>query len=194
MPFKSLAAALVLAAGLVMFPAADKASARRHVQAAAGAVTPCDAVAVVNDPDPQGMNVRSGPGSTFKVIGNLPNADVNGISVHITGAQGEWVRIDRADEQGGEPEDRVFFKGSGVGLCAAAHGGRRGRDRGRDEALQGAFGEEPRRRAHAGGRGRRHGARLQGQVALRRAQEGARVGRARHHLLERADELQLALM
>jgi SH3-like domain-containing protein len=113
MPFKSLAAALVLAAGLTTFPAAEKASARRHAQATAGAVTPCDAEAVVNDPDPQGMNVRSGPGSTFKVVGNLPNADVNGISVHITGAQGEWVRIDRADEQGGEPEDRVFFKGLG---------------------------------------------------------------------------------
>ena len=108
-----LAVVLFVAAGLTTFPAADKASARRHAQAAAGAVTPCDAEAVVNDPDPQGMNVRSGPGSTFKVIGNVPNADVNGISVHITGAQGEWVRIDRADEQGGEPEDRVFFKGSG---------------------------------------------------------------------------------
>ena len=89
------------------------ASAYRPPQATATAVTPCDAEAVVNDPDPKGMNVRSGPGATFKVIGNLPNADVNGIGVHITGSQGEWVRIDRADEQGGEPEDRTFFKGLG---------------------------------------------------------------------------------
>lgn len=85
----------------------------RSKQAAATNVVPCDAEAYVNDPDPKGMNVRSGPGATFKVVGNLPNADVNGISVHITGAQGEWARIDRADEQGGETEDRTFFKGVG---------------------------------------------------------------------------------
>ena len=90
------------------------AQARRpRSQASATRLTPCDAQAYVNDPDPQGMTVRSGPGATFKVIGNLPNADVNGIGVHITGAQGDWVRIDRADEQGGEPEDRTFFKGVG---------------------------------------------------------------------------------
>ena len=106
-----LAPVLLAVGGLAALPAADHAAARRAVQATA--VTPCDAEAIVIDPDPKGMNVRSGPGGTFKVIGNLPNADVNGIGVHITGSQGDWVRIDRADEQGGDPEDRTFFKGLG---------------------------------------------------------------------------------
>lgn len=109
---KRLAAVLSVCACAAAFPGGG-ASAYRRPQATANAVTPCDAEAVVNDPDPRGMNVRSGPGSTFKVIGNLPNADVNGIGVHITGAQGDWVRIDRADEQGGDPADRTFFKGVG---------------------------------------------------------------------------------
>ena len=47
-----------------------------------------DAVAVVNDPDPQGMNVRSGPGSTFKIIGNLPKQDVEGIGVQCCSDRG----------------------------------------------------------------------------------------------------------
>lgn len=78
----------------------------------AQAVTPCDVRAYVNDPDPRGMNVRSGPGADFKVVGNLPNQQAEGVEVHITGSRGDWVRIDRAVEQGGETE-RVFFRGEG---------------------------------------------------------------------------------
>jgi SH3-like domain-containing protein len=58
------------------------------------------------------MNVRSGPGSSYKVVGNLPNQDVDGIVVHITGSSGDWVRIDRADQQGGD-EERKLFGGEG---------------------------------------------------------------------------------
>ena len=72
----------------------------------------CDVDAYVIDPDPKGMNVRSGPGNTFKIIGNLPKQDVEAISVHITGSKGDWVRIDLAVEEGGEQE-RTFFKGEG---------------------------------------------------------------------------------
>lgn len=72
----------------------------------------CDVEAYVIDRDPKGMNVRSGPSSTYKIIGNLPNQDVNGISVHITASQGDWVRVDLAVEEGGE-QDRTFFKGEG---------------------------------------------------------------------------------
>ena len=75
-------------------------------------VTNCDVNAYVIDPDPKGMNVRSGPGSTFKIIGNLPKQDVEGIGVHITGSKGDWVRIDLAVEEGAEQE-RTFFKGEG---------------------------------------------------------------------------------
>ena len=77
-----------------------------------GAVAPCDVEAYVNDPDPSGMNVRSGPGNTHRVVGNLPNQDVNGIVVHINGSKGDWVRINLATEWGGE-RDRTLFKGEG---------------------------------------------------------------------------------
>ena len=87
---------------------------RVHSQTAGGGefVTRCDVEAYVIDRDPKGMNVRSGPGSTYTIIGNLPNQGVNGISVHITGSQGDWVRVDLVVEEGGEQE-RTFFKGEG---------------------------------------------------------------------------------
>ena len=72
----------------------------------------CDVDAYVIDPDPKGMNVRSGPGTSYKIIGNLPKQDVEGIGVHITASKGDWVRIDLAVEEGGEQE-RTFFKGEG---------------------------------------------------------------------------------
>ncbi|HKY44683.1 MAG TPA: hypothetical protein VJM50_16450 [Pyrinomonadaceae bacterium] len=34
-------------------------------------VVPCDAAAYVIDKDPNGLNVRSGPGKSYAVIGNL---------------------------------------------------------------------------------------------------------------------------
>jgi uncharacterized protein YraI len=75
-------------------------------------IVPCGVRAYVIDRDQKGLNVRSGPGKTYKAIGNLPSQGVEGIGVHITGASGEWVRIDRAVEEGGEQE-RVFFTGEG---------------------------------------------------------------------------------
>lgn len=89
-------------------------SAFRYSQTPMGGdiVTNCDVHAYVIDPDPKGMNVRSGPGSTYKIIGNLPKQDVEGIGVHITGSKGDWVRIDLAVEEGGEQE-RTLFKGEG---------------------------------------------------------------------------------
>lgn len=87
----------------VLLPAGARAGAEEPV-------TPCDVRAYVNDPDPNGMNVRSGPGSTYKVVGNLPDQQADGIEVHITGSRGDWVRIDSAEEQGGE---RKFFRGEG---------------------------------------------------------------------------------
>jgi len=107
--FTTLLLAGILAAGLVI-----SAAAPTYPQGPTGGhiITPCDVDAYVIDRDPNGMNVRSGPGSTYKIIGNLPNQDVNGISVHITGSQGDWMRVDIAVEEGGD-EDRTFFKGEG---------------------------------------------------------------------------------
>lgn len=87
-------------------------SANAPDQTARITIVPCDVRAYVTDRDPAGLNVRSGPGQTHKAIANLPNHDVEGIGVHVTGASGEWVRIDRAVEEGGDQE-RTFFHGEG---------------------------------------------------------------------------------
>lgn len=112
MRFTILLIAPSLCADLVNFVASGTSPTDPPRQTASKAITRCDVEAYVIDRDPKGMNVRSGPGSTHKVIGNLPNQDVEGIGVHINGALGDWVRIDLAVEEGGEQE-RTFFKGEG---------------------------------------------------------------------------------
>jgi SH3-like domain-containing protein len=82
------------------------------IQTAASSITRCDVKAYVIDQDPHGMNVRSAPSNTAKVIGNLPTVKAEGVEVHITGSSGDWVRIDRAQEQGTD-DGRILFKGAG---------------------------------------------------------------------------------
>lgn len=109
----TLKALLILSAVLTVAQPARRSSARAQARTGGdAAVTPCDVSAYVVDRDPKGLNVRSGPAGGFKVVGLLPNEGVDGVGVHITGASGEWVRIDRADEQGGDGERRLF-KGEG---------------------------------------------------------------------------------
>lgn len=106
---------LALCGGLALLPAEGGATATTGAQegrAGAAGVVPCDVQAYVNDPDPGGMNVRSGPGNTYVVVGNLPNQNVEGIVVHINGSKGDWVRIKRATEWGGDAE-RILFRGEG---------------------------------------------------------------------------------
>lgn len=97
----------------LVFPL-DSTPAPTKVKTGGEQVTGCDAEAYLNDPDPKGTNVRSGPGAVHKVIGHIPNKNEEGlgVGVHITGSQGKWVRIDRAVEEGGD-EEKVFFKGEG---------------------------------------------------------------------------------
>ena len=97
-------------------------------QAAQGGHTmvPCDATAYVIDKDPNGLNVRSGPGKSYAVIGNLPYQQDTGVGVHITNSSGDWVQIDLGVEEGTE-EERTLFKGAGwvyaplLGLTGIAH-------------------------------------------------------------------------
>ena len=106
----SLAVVLI---SCVCLSAPQRARSAQTGTGATEAAVPCNIHAYVVDKDPNGLNVRSGPGSTFKVVGNLPNQKVDGgIGVHITGSSGDWFRIDEAFEEGGE-EERVFFKGVG---------------------------------------------------------------------------------
>jgi len=58
--------------------------------ASAGAETPCDVGAIVNDPDPNGLNVRASPGG--EVLGQVPIET----QVHLAAARDGWVRIDHA--------------------------------------------------------------------------------------------------
>ncbi|MBA3765544.1 MAG: SH3 domain-containing protein [Acidobacteria bacterium] len=101
----------ILGTLLALLPAGNT-SAYREGTTDRLTIVPCDVRAYVIDRDPGGLKVRSGPGKTYKAIGSLPNREVEGIGVHITGASGEWVRIDRALEEGGEQE-RTFFQGEG---------------------------------------------------------------------------------
>jgi uncharacterized protein YraI len=114
MRFKLKSIHLPLLAVCALFAAAapPAPTSRAAAQKGSPGVVPCDVKAYVNDPDPKGLNVRSGPGTQHPVIGNLPNAEAEGIEVHITGSQGDWVRIDSATEQGGDAE-RSFFSGTG---------------------------------------------------------------------------------
>lgn len=111
MRFALFTAILILCVCVGVLSSAGEAAAYR--QGGAEAAVPCDISAYVADRDPNGLNVRSGPGGAHQVVGNLPDQRVEGgIMVHITGSSGDWFRIDEAFEVGGEAE-RVHFKGVG---------------------------------------------------------------------------------
>ncbi len=113
----TLAAAAALAAALLAAPAASRrvtatqagVAAAAKPPAVSAADVPCDLWAYVLDPDPRGVNVRSGPGKQFAAVGKLPH-DEYSLTVHVTGASGQWVRISEAERM--ESGDNVF-KGAG---------------------------------------------------------------------------------
>ncbi|HEY0174367.1 MAG TPA: SH3 domain-containing protein [Pyrinomonadaceae bacterium] len=108
---------VALAAVLLAAPAASRrveatqagASAAAKPPAVTAAETPCDLWVYVLDPDPQGVNVRQGPGKQFAAVGKLPH-DEYSLMVHVTGASGQWVRVSEAERM--ESGDNVF-KGAG---------------------------------------------------------------------------------
>lgn len=76
----------------------------------------CGLEAWVNDDDPQGLNVRSGPGREFPVIATIPrhngspgeHPSTETLAI-LTGATGRWVQIVRAQDH----EAREVFRGRG---------------------------------------------------------------------------------
>jgi SH3-like domain-containing protein len=113
----TLVFAAALASALLAAPRAARplgatqsgGAAPRPPAVVAAAETPCDLWVYVLDPDPQGVNVRSGPGKKFDVTARLPHDDYS-LMVHVTGASGQWVRISEAERM--ESGDNVF-KGAG---------------------------------------------------------------------------------
>jgi SH3-like domain-containing protein len=67
----------------------------------------CQISAYIIDKDPKGLNVRSGPGNDYKILGTLPTNTL-AVIVSLTGSQGDWVQLSKA--QGAE---KIEFQGSG---------------------------------------------------------------------------------
>ncbi len=67
----------------------------------------CQISAYVIDTDPKGLNVRSGAGNNYKIIGNLPTTTA-GVVVELTASQGGWVQLTHAESPQG-----VEFQGTG---------------------------------------------------------------------------------
>ncbi len=90
-------------------PAKPNPSPSPQPTASASPSIPCELSAYVIDQDPNGVNVRSEPGSNEKIIGNLPT-QTEGVMVDITACQGKWVQITNAISDGG---NKVEFQGKG---------------------------------------------------------------------------------
>ncbi|HEY9840518.1 MAG TPA: hypothetical protein V6D23_08700 [Candidatus Obscuribacterales bacterium] len=63
------------------------------------AVVSCQTAAYVNDPDPRGLNVRSGPGKNFGVLVVLPTRQAEPavkVNVDISGYSAGWLRLAQA--------------------------------------------------------------------------------------------------
>jgi len=107
-----LFAAAALTAVLVTAPRrayVAEAQARGGAKTTTPAETPCDLWTYVLDPDPQGLNVRSGPGKQFAAVAKLPHVEYS-LEVHVTGASGQWLRVSEASEQ---DSGKQVFKGTG---------------------------------------------------------------------------------
>lgn len=112
MRFAPLLAILLLALLFSISLSGVETLAHQQVAQDGYPVISCDVDAYVTDQDPSGLNVRSGPGKSFAVVGNLPYKQDTGVSVHITGSSGDWVRIDSGVEEGSD-EEHTFFSGVG---------------------------------------------------------------------------------
>lgn len=112
----SLTVALLLAA-----PAA-RAQSESVAPAPAGQVA-CSFGAFVSETDPEGLNVRAGPGTSHKVLGTLPPVKLSGddppvramVEVEVSAGANGWFRIARArdNETLTDAAPRPMFKGSG---------------------------------------------------------------------------------
>jgi hypothetical protein len=113
-----------LAAGLVALLLAAPAWAQSEsVAPAPGGQVACSFGAFVSETDPEGLNVRAGPGTTHKVLGTLPPVKLSSddppvramVEVEVSAGANGWFRIARArdNEMLTDAAPRPMFKGSG---------------------------------------------------------------------------------
>lgn len=105
------------AAGLLLVMGSTALS---FAHAAAAETSVCNLSAWSTDPDPNGLAVRSGPGTGHAVIARLPPAGGvagygDAAEVTITGSQNGWFRISDAImlDYAGDKPGKVLFKGEG---------------------------------------------------------------------------------
>ena len=81
----------------------------------ANGVVACKFDAFSTDKDPRGLNVRAGPGTTYRVIATLPPPkDDFATEFSVTGAKDGWFRIDQATVPDYiDDNDKSAFKGVG---------------------------------------------------------------------------------
>jgi len=85
--------------------------------------TRCSFGAFVNETDPEGLNVRAGPGTGHKILGRLPPVKVSAddppvhamVEVEVTAGADGWFQIRKArdNEALTEATARPMYKGSG---------------------------------------------------------------------------------
>jgi SH3-like domain-containing protein len=113
--FRAINRTLIFTAALALsFAALAGAAPARRAGHGAQAIDPpatrCDLRAYVVDPDPHGLNVRSGAGKASPVVGTIKYSTEATVGVMVVGATGQWVLIRDAETQ----EDGVSaFKGQG---------------------------------------------------------------------------------
>jgi hypothetical protein len=95
--------------------AASATTAADHAAPTPAMFVACDVVLNVDDPDPNGLNVRAAPNAkTGNVIGVL-KPDGDWTEVHVVGNSGGWLKIDHAETIDDDAPDgeRSVFKGEG---------------------------------------------------------------------------------
>lgn len=122
MPLRNACAAAGLIAVLLLAAPAVRAQSESVAPAPAGQVA-CSFGAFVSETDPEGLNVRAGPGTSHKVLGTLPPVKLSGddppvramVEVEVSAGANGWFRIAKArdNEMLTDAAPRPMFKGSG---------------------------------------------------------------------------------
>lgn len=122
MPRRPEAVAAGLTAALLLVAPAARAQSDGVAPAPAGQVS-CSFGAFVSETDPEGLNVRAGPGTSHRIVGTLPPVKLSGddppvramVEVEVSAGANGWFRIAKArdNEMLTDAVPRPMFKGSG---------------------------------------------------------------------------------